>query len=135
MRSLVSFPIITRMLNDEKESDKKTGVSSHMIGASRFVNDTAKYYNKPCSYVCGGFSIMAVDPPFNFDRNSLVHLDNNAVFLTMKQSREYEKADEEYKAGLAMSQEFTDFITEFWRKHPFHVLSIYDVFMINRGYY
>lgn len=122
------------MLNDEKESDKKTGVSSHMVGASRFVNDTKTYYNRPVSYVCGGFSIMTVDPPFNFDRNSLVHLDNHAVFLTMKQSREYQKIDEEYKAGLAMSDEFTEFISDFWRKHMIHILSTYDVIMINRGY-
>lgn len=84
---------------------------------------------RPPSIVGGGYSIDIVDAPFNFDKGSLVHLDNQATFYSLNMSKEYEHLMEEYqtyKSGY-ISQDMTQLAFEFYRKHPYSLQVSFDV--------
>ena len=98
--------------------------------SSIFVESTGDYPHAP-SYIGGGFNFETVDAPFNFDRGSIIHLDNNSKFYSMKKAREYEALEEEYKSELAVgtSGDLSQIIQEYWVKHPYLLHATFDVFM------
>lgn len=84
------------------------------------------------TFVGGGYDFGCIQSPFQFDRGSLIHLDNNSKFYTMKRSREYEKLEEEYTSTLALglSGDLSRIIQEFYQKHPYVLHTLYDVCML-----
>lgn len=134
------------MMTDTKESKKKYGDneeggekkgklksifkgSSHIFEfSSIFVESAGEYPHAP-SYIGGGFNFESVEAPFNFDRGSIIHLDNNSKFYSMKKAREYETLEEEYKSELAVgtSGDLAQIIQEYWVKHPYLLHTTFDV--------
>ena len=140
-------------MNDRKETDHRYGNDDNDMGRGQRerqrairrmtggrLNDTSmfvsfpKEYPRVPSFIGGGFNFESVDTPYNFDRGSLVHLDNHSKFYSMKISREYEKMEEEYKSCLAvgMAGDISQVIQEFWCRHPYLLHSTYDVFCFMR---
>ncbi|OAO14465.1 hypothetical protein AV274_3768 [Blastocystis sp. ATCC 50177/Nand II] len=140
--------INTKKLNDEEESNAKFGVNEandaggrgqrarqrqqrRLAGtpqSSLFVIPSPSNVRPP-SIVGGGYSIDIVDAPFNFDKGSLVHLDNQATFYSLNMSKEYEHLMEEYqtyKSGY-ISQDMTQLAFEFYRKHPYSLQVSFDI--------
>lgn len=112
----------------ERQRAAKRAWGARLNDVSLFVSSPHEYPRIP-SYIGGGFNFESIETPFNFDRGSLIHLDVHSKFYSMKQSREYEKMEEEYKSELAlgMSGDLAQIIQEFWSHHPTLLHSTFDV--------
>ena len=95
---------------------------------SIFINPTLQNVRPP-SIIGGGFNFESVETPFNSDKGSLVHLDNEATFYSLNASSEYDSLIEEYESlKIAyIHNDMTQLAFEFYQKHPYCLHVGYDV--------